>query len=72
MVTVFLVVLYMCIYVSIGYMCADVHRRQRGVRASGDGVLSVVKHPTRWWEPNSSLLEEQEVERSPLHQQSLS
>lgn len=29
MTTVFLVVLYMCIYVSIGYMCADVHRCQK-------------------------------------------
>lgn len=29
MVTIFLVVLYMCIYVSIGYMCADVHRSQK-------------------------------------------
>lgn len=29
MVTIFLVVLYMCIYVSICYMCADVHRSQK-------------------------------------------
>lgn len=48
MVTIFLAVLYMCIYVSIGYICADVHR---GVRASGDGILSAVNHPTWVVEP---------------------